>query len=265
MKTTRRRQAKVPADAAAALPQLYADAVPLVDIAKRFGCSPITISKWAGLLGLTHPNAPMSKKITQEELTTMARMAKDGVSAREIAAEVGLNPSTVYNYVRFESAPAVPERAKGAARASGLTPKVRAELTRLYAAAVPVEDVADQLGVARNTIWRWAIACGLKHPNAQRRGGRQSGLTPEVRAQLADLYSEGVTVARIADQFGVRPGTISNWAAQCGLEHPGSTTQRRTDADVIAEICRLAQQGELTAEGIARQVGVTRAIVWRHA
>ncbi|MGO1920317.1 MAG: helix-turn-helix domain-containing protein [Microbacterium sp.] len=84
----------------------------------------------------------------------------------------------------------------------------RAELLAGYTAGVSVRELADRFGVHRGTVWEMARRAGL--------AVRQPELSESVRAQAAQLYGRGLTLAQVAAQLGISNEAVRSAVIACG-------------------------------------------------
>jgi len=79
---------------------------------------------------------------------------------------------------------------------------------------------------------------------------------PEYRRQLVELVRAGSSVAQLAREFGLSPGSIRNWVKQAdvdeGRRHDGLTTDERQElARLRRENRRLRLEREILAKAAA--------------
>lgn len=94
----------------------------------------------------------------------------DDVPLASIAAELGVSIPRVWQIVQQAA------RAEGvvvAPRHAAVTDAVRARIVELLVAQVPRAEIVDEVGVARGTVYRVALAAGLVTPAAPKKRRRR--------------------------------------------------------------------------------------------
>ncbi|MFI8191408.1 hypothetical protein ACIF8T_21735 [Streptomyces sp. NPDC085946] len=125
-------------------------------------------------------------QLTDEQLDHAASLLEQGKTIKEAARAVGVSGQGLRNagarHPRLAAAlPPIKEKAKREGRASGLTPKIEAELRRMWAdSSMSVTVMAGRLGVSPSTLRRWAKD-DLQLPQRDTRVGRHWREAPPAR------------------------------------------------------------------------------------
>ncbi len=76
---------------------------------------------------------------------------------------------------------------------------------------------------------------------------------PEFRAQVVALYRDGVSAKQLADQFGISPTSVTNWARRARLASGIDPVQDAlSDKEEIARLQRLLKQREEELETLGK-------------
>lgn len=134
------------------------------------------------------------------------KMHKQGASDREIAAAVGVSPSTIYVW-----------RVKHGIKSGYVKPKRYASFDtqkalELYKEGKSDREIGEVVGVSRQTVGSWRNGCGLPPikpgPGVVFQYDWDRALT---------LYDRGYTDAQIADAIGCKWQTVVKWRRREGL------------------------------------------------
>lgn len=75
----------------------------------------------------------------------------------------------------------------------------------------------------------------------------------EFRAQVVALYRDGVSAKQLADQFGISPTSVTNWARRARLASGIDPVQDAlSDKEEIARLQRLLKQREEELETLGK-------------
>lgn len=132
------------------------------------------------------------------------RYTLDRATVADMAAEAGVDPSTIHRWLR-----AAGEPLRGAAGRRNLTGVSRTQLRRVLREAPTLRAAAGRLGVDEHTLRERARADGLL-------GGRAIPDVVDVDA-LAATYAAGVSLAALAGASGVSVRTVRRWLVEAGV------------------------------------------------
>lgn len=132
------------------------------------------------------------------------------------------------------------------------TEPMRAALRQMYQANMPMEHIAERLGVAADTLRnRWPQ---LQADLGLETRARYSNRAP---AELLQQYREqGLTNRAIAERTGLSPSTIKSNFSRYGITNPPV----RRPADTVEQVADLRRQGQSYGD-ISRGLGITRSQV----
>lgn len=75
----------------------------------------------------------------------------------------------------------------------------------------------------------------------------------EFRAQVVALYRDGVSAKQLADQFGISPTSVTNWARRARLASGIDPVQEAlSDKEEIARLQRLLKQRDEELETLGK-------------
>ena len=75
----------------------------------------------------------------------------------------------------------------------------------------------------------------------------------EFRAQVVALYRDGVSAKELADQFGISPTSVTNWARRARLASGIDPVQEAlSDKEEIARLQRLLKQRDEELETLGK-------------
>ena len=75
----------------------------------------------------------------------------------------------------------------------------------------------------------------------------------EFRAQVVALYRDGVSAKQLADQFGISPTSVTNWARRARLASGIDPVQDAlSDKEEVARLQRLVKQREEELETLGK-------------
>jgi len=75
----------------------------------------------------------------------------------------------------------------------------------------------------------------------------------EFRAQVVALYRDGVSAKELADQFGISPTSVTNWARRARLASGIDPVQEAlSDKEEIARLQRLVKQRDEELETLGK-------------
>ena len=171
-------------------------------IAKKFGVSHATASRWLAQAGLARPDPAIDVDRLQE------LYVEQRLTTREVAAEFGLDKARV---VRALAAAGIPSRPRESRRPHGARAKVTdTKLAQVYQRpGMTIEKTARHFGVSDEYL-RKRIA----ETKLTRRPGSFTSKTkwspPALQAKAAELYTKGLTMREVAARLQVSTPTISH-------------------------------------------------------
>ena len=126
---------------------------------------------------------------------------------------------------------------------------------------MPLGEVADQMGIAESTLWRWSsmdlISTDTNHLSR----------ADEAMIERADELYDVMPLRRVADEVGVCERTAQRWR-KAGLISTDKDwlkinggREKKTDPGRVIE---MYHEKEMTQREIADQVGVSRSTVSRY-
>jgi DNA-binding CsgD family transcriptional regulator len=129
----------------------------------------------------------------------------------------------------------------------------------LWAARVPMVDIAEALGIARSTAWQWKSQAPHLFPP------RQNLATPEKIAEAATLWAEGKPAAEIAARFGVCETTVLKWTVKNrALFAPRPAGRRPSSSGLKQRAAALWAQGE-SHQAICAALFLKSSTLWKWA
>jgi transposase len=136
-----------------------------------------------------------------------------------------------------------------------------AEIVRLWKEGLTGREVARQLGIGETTAYR--ILGNADLPVEERQYVRARCIPRDRVRDVVERYEAGALADEIAADFGVSRATVINRLREEGVTiRHGGTQRRQWDADQVAQMCALYQEG-ITQERIAVQFGTHQGQVSR--
>ena len=199
--------------------------------------------------------------MTGRRISTLARhsrlaeLAEAGKTAKEISAAESISLATVYQWAR--GAGIQLER-------SGEDQKVlKARILELAVAGKSTDEIALELRVRPYAVYRLARVAGI---SLKRSFKTKTDPEREARrSKMAEMYRQGVTLAKIGEQFGMTRERVRQIIGPLGLNGMNG------GASVVAKVRRVSRDNDLEAKCLAkyglpvavvrqlRKDGVTRA------
>lgn len=96
---------------------------------------------------------------------------------------------------------------------SGLTPAQLQEMADLYERRYSTRKIGPKFNVSAQTVRKLLVRLGVEI----RRGGAQTVLTPEIKAEVQRLMKEGIKRVAIGAIVGISPSTIRDAIARGDL------------------------------------------------
>src|SRR5258708_32175274 len=124
-------------------------------------------------------------------------MLRQGRSLREIARDLGVSHESVRRLANKEGIALASNGAK-------LTLEQQQEALTLLKADMPFREVAGRFGVHHESIRQLALREGVElAPRGQKLTPTERKLTPEQQQEARELVAAGLSVRKVAKQFGV--------------------------------------------------------------
>lgn len=209
------------ADQRADVVKLYTSAIPVKEIADRFGVRATTIQKVLKSNGVE----AIRGKLPQASRDAMVEQYQNGAKITDLAAQYGLSRDSVYDTLVRRRIAIRPSRLHK------IMPSEHPHIARKYLAGVSTKDLACEYGVAVSNICR---ILGLEGVEVV------SGKLSKARKESAiEEYLAGATSIEVARKYGVGPGAIQSLLKRRGIAaRPHTETHRKytIDAHVFDEI-----------------------------
>ena len=189
----------------------------------------------------------------------MRELRKSGMGWRRIAAEVGVNSTTV---VRYCSDIVLPVRLTG----GGIRPSA-AQIQRmraLYLSDMPICQIAQETGFSEPTVLKHIRNDAAFAPRRPLMGPPelvQRKISSATISSIRSLRSSGKTYSAIAMEVGVSEQTVKRWASDVAPANGGAGNRLGDDAK--EDIQQLSAKG-LSCEKIAASLGVSYNTVLKH-
>jgi transposase-like protein len=139
--------------------ELYATGVPVKEIGARLGITRTAVYHWLDAAGVPRrgprPRAENPYAHPEAVRERIFALNAAGVPVKEIGARLGISRTAVYRWI---DAAGVPRRRE---RPPAVPAAVRARALELYAAGVPLGEIAAACGVCRAAVCRWRRVEGL--------------------------------------------------------------------------------------------------------
>lgn len=190
--------------------------------------------------------------ITNFKIERIRQLQKEGLTATQIAKEVGVTPKTVYKYVDRSSDSNIRNYVRD------LTQETVDRIRQLRTGGLTYESIADKVGVSEGTAFRHS--CLIETP--------QYSLRQDKNDRIRQLHTEGLSGSSIAKEVGASLNAVYKIIGRSFLSSPGESTHSvRVNAaaskERIGHIQQLRTEG-LPLESIADKVGVSIRMVRKH-
>lgn len=172
--------------------------------------------------------------LTRHRASILRELA-EGITAREIAAALGVTPAALGRAVRRWGHQVPRYRKYSAAE--------QAEVLVLLRAGRSITSTAAAVGMSRDTVARIARDARLE---VRRHRQRSQVEQPEVAGRLRALVAAGLPDPAIASRLGVAPVTVYGWRHRLGLHKPARHGYR-TLGQARRVFARRAQQAAKVA------------------
>jgi hypothetical protein len=154
----------------------------------------------------------------QDDAPTIARVAElygSGLSARLVGEELGVEKSTVLNFMRRNGIERR-QRVGGLAKVLPDDPATIARVTELYNSGLGLHELAGELAVGFDVVRRFMVRNDIDR-RAKKRPVLM-GESPEDVERVKTLYESGMNVSEVAEAEGVTWGTVAAFMERHGIE-----------------------------------------------
>lgn len=154
----------------------------------------------------------------QDDAPTIARVAElygSGLSARLVGEELGVEKSTVLNFMRRNGIERR-QRVGGLAKVLPDDPATIARVTELYNSGLGLHELAGELAVGFDVVRRFMVRNDIDR-RAKKRPVLM-GESPEDVERVKTLYESGMNVSEVAEAEGVTRGTVAAFMERHGIE-----------------------------------------------
>lgn len=237
--------------------RLRADGYPVHEIARAFGVSTQTVRNHTGDVEVTgdgtHTDVrlPEARRGRREDETDarIREMCADGMTASEIAAEIGRTPATVLRHARALGV--MPRRGN----ANALPTEVIRQMRDMRRSGAPIREIAERFGVSSNTAGRH-----VRDVSVPGRGGTRA--TPqETIDRMVSMARDGMSVSGIAEATGASASTVSRYTRDVRGELGQTGRGRRgLPEGATSRIAAMFESG-MPVRAIAEEIGVSAATV----
>jgi len=229
------------------------------------------------------PSATTSKRSTLTKEQRKARkdraveLLREGeLTQREIAEEIGVTQTTVCAWAhevgvkkrRFPKqrwSERSRQRQSERMRAIQAPSKERVQrFTELYEAGAYVADIANELGIARGTVYDWVQRYKpnkqARYKTANKQCVKKSTVTYETDVRVrrvVELYEAGVHHLQISAEVGVSTPRVYQWARR----YADHTKREQTKERRVSEALTLYKQGT-SAKDVATLFGVSESTIY---
>jgi transposase len=241
---------------------LYSQGLTVKDIGKQFEVDQVTISSVLKKHGVyIIPVEERVRKFNQEQEKEIVQLYNKGETIKDIAAmyEVSSTPITRIlkeNNIEIRQHPFLKCKNYETKIKKSQYPK----LIKLYQSGQSMTDLAKQFQVTSQTISRI-----LRKKNILIRPGKfyATKLSPQEHKQIIVLYKKGASSNKIAEQFGVNPGTIIGVLKKHKVKLRETVTYHiKLSSEQKAEALKLRKQG-LSFQDIAEKIGIDENVIMR--
>ena len=143
-------------------------------------------------------------RLSLSQRRRIAQLYSQGLTIKEVAQELGLNPKTVSQYISQKRSLSETVRLVSMRRRADLARQVRL----LYDSGYTVEEIVRLLGKNRKTIKRLLELTGIQH--ARRRAPLETVLRSRnyMRSAWELVVIEGRPIKEVAEKLGIDPETV---------------------------------------------------------
>lgn len=190
----------------------------------------------------------------QKRDARMAAMASEGKTALEIATAESIGVDLVYQWARRAGIKL--------ARVGEVQKALKARILELAESGKSTDEIAQQLQVRPHAVYRVARTAGIPL-----RRSFKTKTDPERearRAKMAEMYRQGITLAKIAAQFGMTRERVRQIISVAGMSRGNGGA--RVVADARKKSLELAREAKCLAEyglpyAVIRQLKRDRVMV----
>lgn len=225
------------------------------------------------------PKATTSKrpKLTKEQRKARkdraVELLKEGeLTQREIAEELGVTQTTVCTWahevgIKKRKTPKYRWSERSRQRQSERMKAIQApsaervqRFIELYESGAYTCDIANELGIARGTVYEWAARYKPNKEARKHTKKRHRTVTYETDVRVrrvVELYEAGVHHLQISAEVGVSTPTIYQWARR----YADHTKREQVKERRVSEALKLYKQGT-SAKDVAPMFGVSESTIY---
>lgn len=244
---------------------MLADGKTEEEIARATGVSRSAVSRISAQIGGREKPARRQNRRTLEQRDLVVSMLADGKTFAEITEATGLSRAAIAGISKdVGGRPKPSQRKNRRTRAGALTPEQKNQIKEGLAAGKSPEQVAEDIGATLGQVVNFAYMNKIKLREAVRTSGK---VTPEVRAEIIRMRSEGMTNAEIAYLLSLSVPTVVTEARKAGLakEYQGTAggagSIRARFGSQIAEMVRQGKGNSEIAEALGLKPGTVQLVV----
>jgi transposase len=173
-------------------------------IAEELGISQGTIETW---LRQTGQNRDQRRAELKRLRVRALKLYQQGKTNPQIKAElVNISSSAIQKWIQGVGISRKPHEVQG------ITDEMIARGIKLYEAGYSTGEIGRQLGVAGNTVLRWAAMKGYRRDLSEAKG-----VTKEQKLRALELYKAGYTTTEAAKAVGVGNSAVGRWAKEASI------------------------------------------------
>ncbi|EOS52896.1 HTH domain-containing protein [Adlercreutzia caecimuris] len=223
------------------------------ELSKAYGIGATTIR--SRLLGRgVKPRKNAYNKTPEDVLDQMVALNKAGYPSKEIAEKLGVSYSAVCRNLKSMGRESVP------------THSVNEEMVTawiaMYEGGSNLSDIAAQSGFDRNTISQH-----LRNRGCTLRSGGKHNSSGRVNAEMVDewiaKYETGLTLADIADEYGVSSTAVASHLTKCGIQKRPGGKPKIITGEIEVAILREHEEGA-SLKKLADKYGVSTTTIRTH-
>jgi transposase-like protein len=203
------------------------------------------------------------RKFYPEQEIEAIRMYRAGSSMNSVAAHFGVSRPAIRALLRRHEEPLRP---RNPPRPSRPREVVEGEVVKLRLEGIPVRNIATRVGATSTTVSEILIQRGL-HTRLKRgeNSTARRRFKPEQDQDLAQEYLNGVSITKLAQNYGCYPILVRNALLRVGVQmrrRGGNISPFATDPVFREKIRALWEQGA-TQTIIGKILGCSQAVVSR--
>jgi len=191
----------------------YADNVGLLTIAKALGTSQGPITRVLKENDVEIKKIGVTRKaIKDEQEIAIIEKYKDGMTAKEIAAEYRLSDTTVLKVLKRAGYDPYQDNQE---RKKKLSLEQKKEIVQEYNDGKTAQQLGKKYGVSSPTIKKALLELNVKVRGISEANGT---LSAEEKQGMVDLYKQGWNTVQLAEKYGMGDGTIGRYLEEAGVQ-----------------------------------------------